>query len=481
MNIRTKLFIFIPILVILINLVSFFVFQSGKKVQESYNVMIDRVFLYKQISMETQENLRLLSGYIANQDTNSYSSFLRHKGKLQALQASLEKQNRGGNEELILENYSHLISSFLELETATTKKLLEQDFAGYVEQYKEVEKIASFIREDSQNLVDLELSNYQPIFKKIMANTRSMNQLGGILFILTTALSIVFAIWLSRSIVIPIQRLVYIAKQIGKGNLDIAVPVFQAKDEFSILGNMFHEMLENLRTLMGKNMEILEKERLVKELELKALQSQINPHFLFNTLNVISKLAYIEGAEQTSDLTVSTSNLLRYNLRKLDEPVTLRDEIKHAEEYFAIQKARFRDRVQFRLDINESCLEQAIPCLTLQPLLENAFVHGIEGMEAGAIIELSVKEIDNFVFVSIFDNGAGMTKETKEALLTASTVFPTKRRSTGLGTTNVFKRLRLFYEKEEIVDIISKQDEGTSIILKLPIKQGGQGKVCINY
>lgn len=481
MNIRTKLFIFIPILVILINLVSFFVFESGKKVQESYNIMIDRVFLYKQISMETQENLRLLSSYIANQNIDYYSSFLEHKKTLQDLQASLEKQSRGGNEELVLENYSHLIASFLELETATTDKLLEQDFAGYAEQYKEVEKIASFIREDSQNLVDLELSNYQPIFKKIMANTQSMNQLGGILFILTTVLSIVFAIWLSRSIVIPIQRLVYIAKQIGKGNLDIAVPVFPAKDEFGILGNMFHEMLENLRTLMGKNMEILEKERLVKELELKALQSQINPHFLFNTLNVISKLAYIEGAEQTSDLTVSTSNLLRYNLRKLDEPVTLRDEIKHAEEYFTIQKARFRDRVQFILNIDKSCLEQTIPCLTLQPLLENAFIHGIEGMETGAIIDLSVEKAEDVVIVSVIDNGAGMNNEIREALLTASHIFPTKGRSTGLGTTNVFKRLRLFYEREDVVDIISKQGEGTRIILRLPIKQGGQGKICIDY
>lgn len=243
----------------------------------------------------------------------------------------------------------------------------------------------------AKTLVDLELSAYQPVYKQMIINIGRMNQLGATLFVLTTVLSIVFAIWLSRTIVIPIHRLVHAAKKISAGDLDAHISQMDGNDEISLLGKTFQQMMENLRILILKNMEILEKEKLMRELELKALQSQINPHFLFNTLNVISKLAYIEGAERTSELTVSTSNLLRYNLRKLDEPVTLRDEVEHTKEYFSIQKARFRDRITFQLDIDETCLNQVIPCLTLQPLLENAFVHGIEGMEEGAIIQLSIR------------------------------------------------------------------------------------------
>ncbi|TRY17632.1 HAMP domain-containing protein, partial [Geobacillus sp. LEMMJ02] len=128
--------------------------------------------------------------------------------------------------------------------------------------------------------------------------------------------------------------LVHAAKNISAGQLNTRIPRFDGHDEIGLLGQTFQHMIENLRILISKNMEILEKEKLVRELELKALQSQINPHFLFNTLNAISKLAYIEGAEKTSELTVSTSNLLRYNLRKLDQPVTLREEVEHAKEYF---------------------------------------------------------------------------------------------------------------------------------------------------
>ncbi|MGG0175153.1 sensor histidine kinase [Gottfriedia acidiceleris] len=469
MKIRTKLFIFIPILVILLNLVSFFVFENGKKVQESYNLMINKIFLYKQISSETQENLSLVSSYIINPQPKNYRSILQHKSNLKRLKKELLTHNATKNNQLVLENFTHMIDSFLQLESSITDNLVSQNFSSYTDQYRDIEKISGFIREDSQNLVDLELSNYQPIFRKIIANTQSMNQLGVQLFVITTIISIVFAIWLSRSIVIPINRLVYMAKQIGKGNFNVDPPTLYRNNEIGILGKILDEMSKNLSNLMMKNIEIVEKDRLVKELELKALQSQINPHFLFNTLNVISKLAYIEGAEQTSDLTVSTSNLLRYNLRKLDEPVTLLDEVRNAEEYFSIQKARFRDRVSFELNIEESCLGNKVPCLTLQPLLENAFIHGIEGMEQGAVIGITIKNHEKYIYIEIYDNGAGMKEETREALLTSSMPIISQKSSTGLGTTNVFKRWRLFYGEEDIVDIKSEINKGTTIILKLPV------------
>jgi sensor histidine kinase YesM len=473
-NIRKKLFIFIPLLVILLNLISFFIFESGKKVQESYDYMIERIFLYKQISFEAQENLRFLSSYLIHQDEISYQLLIQHKANLQALQKSLIRNQKEGNDALFLQNYKNMIDTFLELEETILETLSKKQFSDYAEQYNEIERISAFIREDSQHLVDLELSAYQPVYNNVLANTKMMNRLGGLLFILTTALSIVFAIWLSRSIVIPIQRLVHAARQVSAGDLHIDVPIHHKNDEIGLLGKMFSQMIENLRILISKNMEILEKEKLVRELELKALQSQINPHFLFNTLNIISKLAYIEGAEKTSELTVSTSNLLRYNLRKLDEPVTLWDEVQNAKEYFAIQKARFRERITFELDIDEDCLDQIIPCLTIQPLLENAFVHGIEAMESGAVIKLSVQKIEGFIKIQISDNGAGMDEKVRQAILQSPSYSFGKAtgHSTGLGMENVLRRLRLFYGIENIVDIISQPNQGTTIILTLPKREG---------
>ncbi|KZN96394.1 sensor histidine kinase [Aeribacillus pallidus] len=472
MNIRTKLFIFIPLLVILLNTIAFFIFDSGKKVQKSYDFMVHRIYLYKQISNETQENLRYLSSYLIYQDKENLNLLIKHKANLEALQNNLS--NNSASNALVVDNYKNMINTFLQLEEAILTNLKEKKFVDQADQFKEIERVASFIREDSQQLVDMELSEYQPVYNSMLAINENMNKWGGSLFIVTTALSIVFAIWLSRSIVIPIQQLVQTAKQVAAGDLNTNVPIYQPNDEVGVLGKVFNQMIENLRKLISKNMEILEKEKLMRELELKALQSQINPHFLFNTLNVISKLAYIEGAEKTSELTISTSNLLRYNLRKLNEPVMLREEIENAKEYFAIQKARFRDRISFRMEIDNHCLDQSIPALTIQPLLENAFVHGIESMESGAVIELSVKEKEGRVLVKISDNGVGMDEKIVKTIL-ESPSFSIKKstgHSTGLGMENVFRRLRLFYQVHDIVDIKSKQGHGTTILLSLPRVRG---------
>ncbi|MCZ0754171.1 sensor histidine kinase [Anoxybacillus sp. J5B_2022] len=478
MKIRTKLFIFIPLLVLLLNVIAFFIFQSGKKVQESYDVMMQRIFLYKQLSMETQENLRFLSSYLIHQDEASERLLTTHQKELERLQTILVAHRLEGNDALTLENYKNMIHEFLELEQSIVRKLNNRQFADYADSYNEIEKISSFIREDSQTLVDLELSAYQPVYKQMLINVGRMNQLGGTLFVLTTVLSIVFAIWLSRTIVIPIRRLVHAAKKISAGDLETHIPLPDRNDEIGLLGRTFQQMMENLRQLIAKNMEMLEKEKLVSELELKALQSQINPHFLFNTLNVISKLAYIEGAERTSELTISTSNLLRYNLRKLDEPVTLRDEVEHAKEYFSIQKTRFRDRVTFQLDIDETCLDQVIPCLTLQPLLENAFVHGIEGMEEGAVIQLAIRPRKNYIRITIADNGVGMEEDIRRAILQSSSYpFSKKGHSTGLGMSNVLRRLQLFYGMEKLVKIYSAPNKGTTIVLTLPRRRGGDENV----
>ena len=472
MNIRTKLFIFIPLLVILLNTIAFFIFDSGKKVQKSYDFMIQRIYLYKQISNETQENLRYLSSYLIHQDEKNLNLLIKHKTNLQSLQSKLSINS--ASNPLVIDNYKNMILTFIQLEEAILTNLKEKKFADQADQFKEIERVASFIQEDSQQLVDIELSEYQPVYKSMLAINENMNKWGGSLFIVTTALSIVFAIWLSRSIVIPIQQLVQTAKQVSSGNLNTNAPINDANDEVGVLGKAFNQMIENLQKLISKNMEMLEKEKLMRELELKALQSQINPHFLFNTLNVISKLAYIEGAEKTSELTISTSNLLRYNLRKLNEPVMLREEIENAKEYFAIQKARFRDRISFQMDIDNDCLDQPIPALTIQPLLENAFVHGIESMESGAVIELNVKEKGERVLVEISDNGIGMDEKILKTIL-ESPSFSIKKptgHSTGLGMENVFRRLRLFYQVHDIVDIKSELGRGTTILLSLPRVKG---------
>ncbi|WCF07443.1 histidine kinase [Paenibacillus thiaminolyticus] len=473
MNIRTKLFVFIPLLVILVSAVTYFIYFSSRTIQESYNMMMERILLYKQIAQQTEQHLRTLSRYLIDQKETTYDELAIQQEELLAMKANLAKQAETDSNDISVRNYDHMLDSFLEKVEEVLGATDVRGLRSFAVLYEDTEKIAGFIRDQGQSLVDLELSSYQPYYRQILHNTQQMNKIGLALFGVSLLLSMVFVIWLSRSISRPIHMLVRTAKQIAKGNLQIAPPVFRQDDEFRILSEAFRHMLANLRKLIAKDMEHLERERLVKELELRALQSQINPHFLFNTLNALSKLALIEGADRTSDLTVSVSNLLRYNLRKLDTPVTLREEVDNTAEYFSIQQARFRERIRCEMSIEERALGQYIPCLSLQPIVENAFIHGVEGMEEGAAVRVSITRSDTEVTVTIADNGAGMDEATRASLLGEGEADARSRgeahRSTGLGLQNVFKRLQLFYGRQDIVELESVIGRGTTVRLRLPI------------
>ncbi|QYR22864.1 sensor histidine kinase [Paenibacillus sp. sptzw28] len=468
MTIRTKLLLFIPLLVLLVNSVTFFLFQSGKVVQESYGLMMDRILLYKQTAQTAEDNLQTLYGYLINRDANSKSELKRKQASLLELKTVVSGKRSSSPHPAALTSYVNMLDTLMEQEQAAIIAANDLSQAAALAHYEEAEKTTGFIREDGQSLVDSELSFYEPIYKQIQLENERMNRLAAAVFVINTLLSIVLAVWISRSVTGPVSRLVTMAKQISRGNLLVDPPPLHSADELGILSNAFKQMLADLKASIARDKENLEKDRLVKELELQALQSQINPHFLFNTLNALSKLALLEGSKRTSDLIVSMSNLLRYNLRSLDQPVTLRDELEHVKQYFTIQQARFRDRVRFEMDIEEPALTALVPALTLQPLVENAFVHGVEALEEGAVIGLSIKsEPEGGLCITVSDNGSGMSEEKLQALLRLEAGVPDKD-STGLGTRNVFKRLKLFYGRSDLVSIRSKPGQGTNVTIRIP-------------
>ncbi|WP_426453214.1 sensor histidine kinase [Paenibacillus sp. S-38] len=473
MTIRLRLFIFIPLLVLLMSFVSYFLFESSRSAQESYHLFMNRILLYKQVSRESKEVMQDLNRYVIQVSAESYPDLVFHLNSLHHLQDELYRLEKNETNAIAIGNYINLMGTFMEQAWNMAEDTETQEPKSKASAYLQADQLSRFISEEGQAMVDLELENYRPLYEKLMKITEDMNRLGVYLVITVALLSILFSLWLSSSISRPILQLVLTAKQISRGNLDTKAPELQTGNEIGILCRTFNHMIDNIQELMVKNLESLKKERMVKELELKMLQSQINPHFLFNTLNVIAKMAYIEGAEKTSDLTVSVSRLLRYNLQKLDHPVTLREEVFHAEEYMAIQKERFGDRIRFITEIDEEALGWWTPCLTLQPLLENAIVHGIEHLEEGAVLRLSIRRKEDRACIEVADNGAGMDPEIRDRLIRSAREdvqhpFSGKGKSSGLGTANVFKRLHLFYDGSQTIEIRSGIGEGTTVRLTFP-------------
>lgn len=240
---------------------------------------------------------------------------------------------------------------------------------------------------------------------------------------------------------------------------------------------MIHLMQEELH---NKNLELMEEvkqrsevEAALKEADLKALQAQINPHFLFNVLNTIGRLALIEHADKTQEMIYAFSDMMRYTLKKENtNVVTLREEIDHVKNYLAIQKMRMGDRLKYSIHIDESAEDVLCPFMTVQPFVENAINHAIEPSAAGGKITITTEIEDSIVNLRIQDDGRGIEPEKIEKLL-EGTYVPDPRengRSTGVGINNANKRLKYYYGPEFGIRIFSAPDAGTEILLRIPRK-----------
>ena len=228
--------------------------------------------------------------------------------------------------------------------------------------------------------------------------------------------------------------------------------------------------------LKDQEMENLRISNRLKSSELKALQMQINPHFLFNTLNMISQTAYLENADQTVELLGSTAKLLRYTLDYTGKEVTLAREIELLGSYVSIQEQRFGDRIRFEFDLDESHHQMHVPSMILQPLVENSLKYGVGMKTEGALIRICTRyradKQQEIIIVS--DNGTGMERKRLEEVRRSMTEKNGNERNIGLS--NVCLRLSMFFNGDSRMSIHSRTGRGTTVVLRLPCPETEKGE-----
>jgi sensor histidine kinase YesM len=478
MGIRTKIFLYFIVFVVLLNGVAFFIYESSEDIVSEYDYSFKRLLLLNEISQQTNNMVEQLNAYLVEKEQSYLQEYERQSRMLRERQKHLNAFIENEKNEVLLRNYKNMINSFIEEGALTIYHFQIGNIQLYSTHFHKFAQTSSFIQETTLSLLDHELTAYQRFYDQIEERNRYFRYMGMSLFCTTLTLSALLALWFSGGITKPIERLSRAALEIASGKLEGKDVQVTTNDEFKLLTETFNNMRRNIRDLVEEMKKKSELDQLVKELELRSLQNQINPHFLFNTLNVVAKMAYLEDANQTSRLIEAVAAILRYNLGDLNRTVTLADEIKSVKEYFFIQQTRFFDRIKIMTELDETGFHVPIPPLTLQPLIENAFIHGIESYEEGAVFILRVFVKENDVIVEVSDNGLGMSEETKERLLSfvrgeqeqgVFGVGNARGHSTGIGIRNVIRRLQLFYDKLDVVEIESVVGQGTTIRLKLPM------------
>lgn len=500
MTIKSKIILFALILTILLNAVYLFLYLVTEKSFEHYHSILNRYLLLNNISNQTNEAFKNLELYTQNPSSAHLEEYSKSSQELMASQSQLFAVLNETANSYTLKNLYQTINSFFDEGEKVIEGVESSNVSMYATHLQEAIKISEYIHLRTQNLIEQELNNYNSFYRRLIERQEILKVFKNSVFVTTGLFSIIFALSFSREINRPLHRLVKAAKQIGKGEFNIPDVTLSSKnDEIYILTKTFNQMKQNIsryideletKNELEKEVHIqelknLEYQHLLQQMELRTLQSQINPHFLFNVLNSISKLSYIEGAEKTSELIDSVSKLLRYNLQQLDQPVKLKDEIANVEEYLYILKARFRERIQYEINISEELLDFNIPNLTIQPMVENAFIHGIDIKEEGGKIQINgYKEQEN-VIIEIIDNGVGMDQLTIEKVLSKkpyelnteiskrSLEADTKSHSTGLGIANVIRRLQLYYGHDNVISIESTILQGTIVKLILGPKKEG--------
>ena len=275
-------------------------------------------------------------------------------------------------------------------------------------------------------------------------------------------------------ITVNFKRLAEGMELVKKGDLNAHVEADTA-DEISVLISEFNEMVRQV----GELVQTVEaKQILLKEAEIKALQQQINPHFMNNIMETIMGLASEGMDDEVIKVSECMSDMLRYNTR-FENTTTLRKELEQVQNYVSVLKIRFEDRFEAYYDVDEECMSCCMVKFTLQPLVENAISHGLSETEKGGIIRIRVKREGKQIAIMIFDNGSGMPEDLRAELeqrliKTAERPLEYINQYKSLGILNVHLRLRMFYGEAYSIELFSKEGKGTCFSIKIPFLKEGE-------
>ena len=298
----------------------------------------------------------------------------------------------------------------------------------------------------------------------------SLNMLKTRLFIVFVILLIIFIVilinsYISFRVTNPIRELEKSVKELEEGNLDADI-YMGGSYEVQHLGKSVQDMKFRIKGLMQ---DIVNEHEEKRKSEFDSLQAQINPHFLYNTLDIIVWQIENEKQSEAVHTVTALARFFRLSLGKGKNIVTVKDEIDHVKNYLMIQHMRFKNKFDYEFDIAEDVLELPSLKLMLQPLVENAIYHGMEFMDGDGMIMVKAWRKEDELYLSVADNGLGMTEDKVEMILTGKSTSGNGRGS-GIGVKNVNERIKLYFGEAYGLTIDSEPDEGTTVIIHLPAK-----------
>lgn len=468
-SLRSRIFTFGGSVILMIVLVGSLFAMAAFRSMQSYQEIMTQLTEIQQLKAEISTVGELMQNRIVNGEENTsecLAAWEALSGRVQRLELS------GGSSTLrmLVED----LQAFQE-RTYSDVYFLIQDS----EQEQIPEHYQQFLihQEDRQflcdqllkHLTDYMSSSYESIMKQ---NTISLT-LFAVFIVCLLLLTGLFSFTLAEDVYRPVQRLTGQAEKIMEGNYEMDDLPVEQQDEIGQLTEAFNAMKNCVRENFQNQEELWRLESLLQDAEFRALQSQVNPHFLFNVLSVATEAALLENADRTVDIIENISYMLHYGLTSVREDSWLTEELKMVRAYLFLQEERFGDRITFVYSIPEEVPLLRVPGMTLQPIVENAVKHGVERLTEGGRVEITMSQTPEAVEICVEDNGCGIPEEKVDALNRGEAVRGDSR-STGLGIANVHSRMAIFYKKQGLLNVESQNGEGTRVSLKYLVQEDAQ-------
>jgi len=304
---------------------------------------------------------------------------------------------------------------------------------------------------------------YDTVFKEIFA----IRQANLLIFLLIFSLFTIITLTISYGISNPLKLLKKRMRELENKGFYSAIPVTGPLEIASLI-ETYNKMVKEIRMLLARVKEEYEQK---EEMRFLALQAQINPHFILNTLNNIKWMAYIRNNPEIGDMLSHLGGILEESIGRGGSLVSLRQEIGYIENYLSLMKIKYRDKLGYEIDVPEECMDQEVVKIMLQPIIENSILHGIDPMAGNGHIAISARYEGSRFLLSVRDNGVGMAPDKLAGLLRRLEAGPSDSPSRRIGVKNVYDRLKFQYGERFDMRIMSRPDEGTTVEFTLPYKK----------
>lgn len=470
LSIRAKILISLCVVIFLMGATNVVSMLQVLSYSRQYDAIITNITTANSISGSLKAEIdnemwRIVSGKVKFSEGNQYEILDGATEKVQWMMANTDSHRARVKMELILRTLQSLREYVDEMGNAIAQNSTATENEAILDN---IRFATSVMEEVIQNYVLYEVNRTDGQYQVMREGFARWQVLSVILIFSAVVFSVVAAWGLSKSIYTPIKKLHDVTTTITKNDLQ-ALMTSDNVDEITELGMSFNIMIGKIKELLDSKMK--EQENL-KKAELRALQAQINPHFLYNTLDTIIWMAESKQTEQVVQLVSALSSFFRISLSKGMDWITIGEELERIRSYLTIQKMRYRDILDFRIEVDDDVADNTILKLILQPLVENALYHGIKNKRQGGTIVIRAKRkgIDE-VQLQVEDDGIGFTPE-KLAQLRAALDDDSDdmKMESGFGIDNVNKRIRLYYGKPYGLSIQSEHATGTCVTLVIPAK-----------